>query len=120
MQEIFQRTMRSRLESFKSAKMGVAPPKHITKHPKKEQQQKVRRSKETDVDLEPGWAPGRHRFSPSRADVLTGKHCCPQTPAEKSRSYHSGDEGVLFHLEHTLGSLAGRSHGDAPALFSRF
>uniref|UniRef100_H3CAB9 Sodium/hydrogen exchanger n=1 Tax=Tetraodon nigroviridis TaxID=99883 RepID=H3CAB9_TETNG len=65
-QEIFQRTMRSRLESFKSAKMGVAPPKHITKHPKKEQQQKVRRSKETDVDLEPGWAPGRHRFSPSR------------------------------------------------------
>lgn len=44
-QEIFQRTMRSRLESFKSAKMGVAPPKHITKHPKKEQQQKVRGSK---------------------------------------------------------------------------
>uniref|UniRef100_A0A671Z2W2 Sodium/hydrogen exchanger n=1 Tax=Sparus aurata TaxID=8175 RepID=A0A671Z2W2_SPAAU len=29
-------TMRSRLESFKSAKMGVAPPKHITKHPKKD------------------------------------------------------------------------------------
>uniref|UniRef100_A0A674MC10 Sodium/hydrogen exchanger n=1 Tax=Takifugu rubripes TaxID=31033 RepID=A0A674MC10_TAKRU len=41
-QEIFQRTMRSRLESFKSAKMGVAPPKHITKHPKKDQPQKVR------------------------------------------------------------------------------
>uniref|UniRef100_A0A3Q3WLF2 Sodium/hydrogen exchanger n=1 Tax=Mola mola TaxID=94237 RepID=A0A3Q3WLF2_MOLML len=39
-QEIFQRTMRSRLESFKSAKMGVAPPKHITKHPKKDHQQK--------------------------------------------------------------------------------
>uniref|UniRef100_A0A8C7I5V3 Sodium/hydrogen exchanger n=1 Tax=Oncorhynchus kisutch TaxID=8019 RepID=A0A8C7I5V3_ONCKI len=30
-QEIFQRTMRSRLESFKSAKMGVAPPKKISK-----------------------------------------------------------------------------------------
>nr|XP_019959927.1 PREDICTED: sodium/hydrogen exchanger 3-like [Paralichthys olivaceus] len=41
-QEIFQRTMRSRLESFKSAKMGVAPPKKITKHKQKEQQQKVR------------------------------------------------------------------------------
>uniref|UniRef100_A0A3Q3X8L0 Sodium/hydrogen exchanger n=1 Tax=Mola mola TaxID=94237 RepID=A0A3Q3X8L0_MOLML len=43
-QEIFQRTMRSRLESFKSAKMGVAPPKHITKHPKKDHQQKVKAS----------------------------------------------------------------------------
>uniref|UniRef100_A0A7N6B103 Sodium/hydrogen exchanger n=1 Tax=Anabas testudineus TaxID=64144 RepID=A0A7N6B103_ANATE len=40
-QEIFQRTMRSRLESFKSAKMGVSPPKPITKHTKKDQQQKV-------------------------------------------------------------------------------
>uniref|UniRef100_A0AAQ5Z3Q5 Sodium/hydrogen exchanger n=1 Tax=Amphiprion ocellaris TaxID=80972 RepID=A0AAQ5Z3Q5_AMPOC len=40
-QEVFQRTMRSRLESFKSAKMGVAPPKSLSKHPKKEQQQKV-------------------------------------------------------------------------------
>uniref|UniRef100_A0A3Q0SQE4 Sodium/hydrogen exchanger n=1 Tax=Amphilophus citrinellus TaxID=61819 RepID=A0A3Q0SQE4_AMPCI len=37
-QEIFQRTMRNRLESFKSAKMGVTPPKTITKHTKKEQQ----------------------------------------------------------------------------------
>uniref|UniRef100_A0A671LYM9 Sodium/hydrogen exchanger n=1 Tax=Sinocyclocheilus anshuiensis TaxID=1608454 RepID=A0A671LYM9_9TELE len=35
-QEIFQRTMRSRLESFKSAKMGVNPAKKITKHHKKE------------------------------------------------------------------------------------
>uniref|UniRef100_A0A3B4TY56 Sodium/hydrogen exchanger n=1 Tax=Seriola dumerili TaxID=41447 RepID=A0A3B4TY56_SERDU len=43
-QEIFQRTMRSRLESFKSAKMGVAPPKTISKHTKKEPQQKVRAS----------------------------------------------------------------------------
>lgn len=33
-QEIFQRTMRNRLESFKSAKMGVTPAKKITKHPK--------------------------------------------------------------------------------------
>uniref|UniRef100_A0A665VWE0 Sodium/hydrogen exchanger n=1 Tax=Echeneis naucrates TaxID=173247 RepID=A0A665VWE0_ECHNA len=35
-QEIFQRTMRNRLESFKSAKMGVAPPKTISKHTKKD------------------------------------------------------------------------------------
>ncbi|KAK2830657.1 hypothetical protein Q5P01_018588 [Channa striata] len=40
-QEIFQRTMRSRLESFKSAKMGVSPPKPITKHAKKDQQHKM-------------------------------------------------------------------------------
>uniref|UniRef100_A0A6Q2YT61 Sodium/hydrogen exchanger n=1 Tax=Esox lucius TaxID=8010 RepID=A0A6Q2YT61_ESOLU len=40
-QEIFQRTMRSRLESFKSAKMGVAQPKKITKHSKKDQTEKA-------------------------------------------------------------------------------
>ncbi|XP_005811860.1 sodium/hydrogen exchanger 3-like isoform X1 [Xiphophorus maculatus] len=40
-QEIFQRTMRSRLESFKSGKMGVAPPKTITKHTKREPQTKM-------------------------------------------------------------------------------
>ncbi|XP_069372801.1 sodium/hydrogen exchanger 3-like isoform X2 [Paralichthys olivaceus] len=47
-QEIFQRTMRSRLESFKSAKMGVAPPKKITKHKQKEQQQKMSNGKTPD------------------------------------------------------------------------
>ncbi|XP_056335790.1 sodium/hydrogen exchanger 3.2 [Danio aesculapii] len=36
MQEIFQRTMRNRLESFKSAKMGVNPAKKVSKHPKKD------------------------------------------------------------------------------------
>ncbi|XP_005943632.1 sodium/hydrogen exchanger 3 [Haplochromis burtoni] len=40
-QEIFQRTMRNRLESFKSAKMGVSPPKTIVKYSKKEQQEKI-------------------------------------------------------------------------------
>lgn len=40
-QEIFQRTMRSRLESFKSTKMGVTPGKKINKHPKIEPNQKV-------------------------------------------------------------------------------
>ncbi|XP_028316929.1 sodium/hydrogen exchanger 3 isoform X2 [Gouania willdenowi] len=47
-QEIFQRTMRSRLESFKSAKMGVAPPKTISKHAKKDQQQKMPNGKSLD------------------------------------------------------------------------
>ncbi|CAN9503547.1 unnamed protein product [Ophioblennius macclurei] len=47
-QEIFQRTVRSRLESFKSAKMGVAPPKTISKHTKKEQQQKLPNGKSLD------------------------------------------------------------------------
>ncbi|KAM6899601.1 sodium/hydrogen exchanger 3-like [Xenentodon cancila] len=45
-QEIFQRTMRSRLESFKSAKMGVAPSKKISKHTKKEQQKRHIRNEE--------------------------------------------------------------------------
>ncbi|KAK7124523.1 hypothetical protein R3I94_018783 [Phoxinus phoxinus] len=40
MQEIFQRTMRSRLESFKSAKMGVNPAKKLSKHPKKDSSHK--------------------------------------------------------------------------------
>ncbi|XP_036423226.1 sodium/hydrogen exchanger 3-like isoform X2 [Colossoma macropomum] len=47
-QEIFQRTMRTRLESFKSAKMGVTPAKKITKHPKKEPSQKMSNGKSTD------------------------------------------------------------------------
>ncbi|KAM7384622.1 hypothetical protein PAMA_011804 [Pampus argenteus] len=47
-QEIFQRTMRNRLESFKSAKMGVAPPKTISKHPKKDQLQKMPNGKSVD------------------------------------------------------------------------
>uniref|UniRef100_A0A3Q3FS02 Sodium/hydrogen exchanger n=1 Tax=Labrus bergylta TaxID=56723 RepID=A0A3Q3FS02_9LABR len=46
-QEIFQRTMRSRLESFKSTKMGVAPPKTISKHTKKDQQQKFSEASES-------------------------------------------------------------------------
>ncbi|KAG7219429.1 hypothetical protein INR49_009263 [Caranx melampygus] len=50
-QEIFQRTMRNRLESFKSAKMGVAPPKTISKHTKKEQQQKMSNGKSGDKDF---------------------------------------------------------------------
>ncbi|KAM8840281.1 sodium/hydrogen exchanger 3.1 isoform 2-T2 [Spinachia spinachia] len=47
-QEIFQRTMRNRLESFKCAKMGVAQPKKISKHAKKDQQQKVPNGESTN------------------------------------------------------------------------
>ncbi|XP_055081287.1 sodium/hydrogen exchanger 3-like isoform X1 [Periophthalmus magnuspinnatus] len=47
-QEIFQRTMRNRLESFKSGKMGVTPPKTITKHSKKDTQQKMPNGKSMD------------------------------------------------------------------------
>ncbi|XP_038581710.1 sodium/hydrogen exchanger 3-like [Micropterus salmoides] len=47
-QEIFQRTMMNRLESFKSAKMGVAPLKMITKHTKKDQQKKMPNGKSMD------------------------------------------------------------------------
>ncbi|XP_038822205.1 sodium/hydrogen exchanger 3-like [Salvelinus namaycush] len=47
-QEIFQRTMMSRLESFKSAKIGVTPPKKITNHLKKDQPQKMPNGKSTD------------------------------------------------------------------------
>ncbi|XP_076864120.1 sodium/hydrogen exchanger 3.1 isoform X2 [Brachyhypopomus gauderio] len=47
-QEIFQRTMRSRLESFKSAKMGVTPAKKITKHPKKDPNHKMSNGKTPD------------------------------------------------------------------------
>ncbi|XP_063041114.1 sodium/hydrogen exchanger 3-like [Engraulis encrasicolus] len=46
-QEIFQRTMRSRLDSFKSAKMGAAPAKRITKHPPK---QKMANGKHIDAN----------------------------------------------------------------------
>uniref|UniRef100_A0A3Q2YWW7 Sodium/hydrogen exchanger n=1 Tax=Hippocampus comes TaxID=109280 RepID=A0A3Q2YWW7_HIPCM len=40
-EEIFQRTMRNRLESFKSAKMGIAP-KTVAKYPKKLHDHKVK------------------------------------------------------------------------------
>ncbi|XP_062841517.1 sodium/hydrogen exchanger 3.2 [Trichomycterus rosablanca] len=65
-QEIFQRTMRSRLESFKSAKMGVAPGKKINKHPKKEPVQKVPNGKTTDESK--GYPYGDEDFEFSEAD----------------------------------------------------
>ncbi|KAM6974670.1 sodium/hydrogen exchanger 3-like [Tautogolabrus adspersus] len=46
--EILQRTMRSRIESLQSAKMSAAPPKTITKHTKKDQQQKMSNGKSMD------------------------------------------------------------------------
>uniref|UniRef100_A0AAQ4Q8Q2 Sodium/hydrogen exchanger n=1 Tax=Gasterosteus aculeatus aculeatus TaxID=481459 RepID=A0AAQ4Q8Q2_GASAC len=70
-QEIFQRTMRNRLESFKSAKMGVSPPKKISKHTKKDQQQKVPNGKSTEN--------GKRYFSGDEGCMI-GNVCIPLTP----------------------------------------
>ncbi|XP_027142610.1 sodium/hydrogen exchanger 3 isoform X3 [Larimichthys crocea] len=69
-QEIFQRTMRSRLESFKSAKMGVAPPKHITKHTKKDQLQKMPNGK--SLDKSRSYHSGDEDFEFSEGDSASG------------------------------------------------
>ncbi|XP_077405362.1 sodium/hydrogen exchanger 3-like isoform X1 [Vanacampus margaritifer] len=69
-QEIFQRTMRSRLESFKSAKMGVAPPKTISKHQKKDQQQKMSSKKSTDKSK--SYHSGDEDFEFSEGDSASG------------------------------------------------
>ncbi|XP_037651629.1 sodium/hydrogen exchanger 3-like isoform X2 [Sebastes umbrosus] len=69
-QEIFQRTMRSRLESFKSGKMGVAPPKTITKHSKKDQQQKMPNGKSTDRSK--SYYSGDEDFEFSEGDNASG------------------------------------------------
>ncbi|XP_058474351.1 sodium/hydrogen exchanger 3-like isoform X2 [Solea solea] len=69
-QEIFQRTMRSRLESFKSTKMGVAPPKTISKHSKKDQQQKMANGK--PMDKTKSSHSGDEDFEFSEADSASG------------------------------------------------
>ncbi|XP_023152153.2 sodium/hydrogen exchanger 3 isoform X3 [Amphiprion ocellaris] len=69
-QEVFQRTMRSRLESFKSAKMGVAPPKSLSKHPKKEQQQKMSNGK--SLDKTRSYYSGDEDFEFSEGDSASG------------------------------------------------
>ncbi|XP_035649458.1 sodium/hydrogen exchanger 3 [Oncorhynchus keta] len=69
-QEIFQRTMRSRLESFKSAKMGVAPPKKISKHLKKDQPQKMPNGKSTDNSKSHAY--GDEDFEFSEGDSASG------------------------------------------------
>ncbi|CAJ1082798.1 sodium/hydrogen exchanger 3.1 isoform X1 [Xyrichtys novacula] len=69
-QEIFQRTMRSRLESFKSAKMGVAPPKPISKHTKKDQQQKMPNGK--SLEKSRSYYSGDEDFEFSEGDSASG------------------------------------------------
>ncbi|KAM6974361.1 sodium/hydrogen exchanger 3-like [Tautogolabrus adspersus] len=69
-QEIFQRTMRSRLESFKSTKMGVTPPKTITKHTKKDQQQKMSNGK--SMDKSKSYYSGDEDFEFSEGDNASG------------------------------------------------
>ncbi|TMS17951.1 Sodium/hydrogen exchanger 3 [Larimichthys crocea] len=62
--------MRSRLESFKSAKMGVAPPKHITKHTKKDQLQKMPNGK--SLDKSRSYHSGDEDFEFSEGDSASG------------------------------------------------
>nr|UVJ88519.1 NHE3 [Rachycentron canadum]WRO44051.1 sodium/hydrogen exchanger 3 [Rachycentron canadum] len=69
-QEIFQRTMRSRLESFKSAKMGVAPPKTISKHTKKDQHHKMSNGK--SLDKSKSYHSGDEDFEFSEGDSASG------------------------------------------------
>ncbi|XP_040908545.1 sodium/hydrogen exchanger 3-like [Toxotes jaculatrix] len=69
-QEIFQRTMRNRLESFKSAKMGVAPPKTITKYTKKDTQQKMPNGK--SLDKSRSYHSGDEDFEFSEGDSACG------------------------------------------------
>uniref|UniRef100_A0A665VVY9 Sodium/hydrogen exchanger n=1 Tax=Echeneis naucrates TaxID=173247 RepID=A0A665VVY9_ECHNA len=69
-QEIFQRTMRNRLESFKSAKMGVAPPKTISKHTKKDQPQKMANGKSQDKSR--SYQSGDEDFEFSEGDSASG------------------------------------------------
>ncbi|XP_068616319.1 sodium/hydrogen exchanger 3-like, partial [Brachionichthys hirsutus] len=69
-QEIFQRMMRSRLESFKSAKMGVAPPKHISRLSRKDQQQTV--PNETSMDKAKCYHSGDEDFEFSERDSACG------------------------------------------------
>ncbi|KAM4539525.1 sodium/hydrogen exchanger 3-like [Odontesthes bonariensis] len=73
-QEIFQRTMRSRLESFKSAKMGVAIPKTLSKHTKREQQQKMPNGKNKshhsgDEDFEFSEGESASGYDPYRTSI---------------------------------------------------
>uniref|UniRef100_A0A8C6T648 Sodium/hydrogen exchanger n=1 Tax=Neogobius melanostomus TaxID=47308 RepID=A0A8C6T648_9GOBI len=68
-QEIFQRTMRNRLESFKSAKLGVAPPKPITKHPRKDTQKKMPNGKSTEKR---SYYSGDEDFEFSEGDSASG------------------------------------------------
>ncbi|XP_062385977.1 sodium/hydrogen exchanger 3-like isoform X2 [Sardina pilchardus] len=71
-QEIFQRTMRSRLESFKSAKMGVTPGKIITKHPQKDRQQKMANGNPTDRSKNHPYGDEDFEFSVSEGDSASG------------------------------------------------
>ncbi|KAL2079970.1 hypothetical protein ACEWY4_023763 [Coilia grayii] len=71
-QEIFQRTMRSRLESFKSAKTGVAPAKKITKLPQKERQQKMANGRPIDRSQSYPYGDEDFEFSASEGDNASG------------------------------------------------
>ncbi|CAL8298963.1 unnamed protein product [Lota lota] len=64
-QEIFQRTMRTRLESFKAAKSGVAPANKITRDPKNDNVHKTANGKTIDRDRSRPYSDADFDFSES-------------------------------------------------------
>ncbi|XP_013881125.1 sodium/hydrogen exchanger 3 [Austrofundulus limnaeus] len=86
--EIFQRTMKSRLESFKSGKMGVAPPKTITKHSKKDQQPKMLNGKNKS------YLSGDEDFEFSEGDSASGYD--PSVPSRLNYRPGAGIENPAF------------------------
>ncbi|XP_056254970.1 sodium/hydrogen exchanger 3-like isoform X2 [Seriola aureovittata] len=93
-QEIFQRTMRSRLESFKSAKMGVAPPKTISKHTKKEPQQKMPNGK--SLDKSKSYHSGDEDFGFSEGDSASGYDAPGSFPMRVTYRAGAGIENPAF------------------------
>uniref|UniRef100_A0A3Q0SME1 Sodium/hydrogen exchanger n=1 Tax=Amphilophus citrinellus TaxID=61819 RepID=A0A3Q0SME1_AMPCI len=96
-QEIFQRTMRNRLESFKSAKMGVTPPKTITKHTKKEQQ-KMPNGK--SMDKKKSSYSGDEDFEFSEGDSASGYGpSCTPFPMRATNRTGAGIDNPAFMLD---------------------
>uniref|UniRef100_A0A665VWT9 Sodium/hydrogen exchanger n=1 Tax=Echeneis naucrates TaxID=173247 RepID=A0A665VWT9_ECHNA len=104
-QEIFQRTMRNRLESFKSAKMGVAPPKTISKHTKKDQPQKMANGKSQDKSR--SYQSGDEDFEFSEGDSASGYNASGSSfPMRVTYRAGAGIENPAFMAELDSGMVA--------------
>uniref|UniRef100_A0AAQ4RTD3 Sodium/hydrogen exchanger n=1 Tax=Gasterosteus aculeatus aculeatus TaxID=481459 RepID=A0AAQ4RTD3_GASAC len=120
-QEIFQRTMRNRLESFKSAKMGVSPPKKISKHTKKDQQQKVPNGKSTENGKRyfSGDEAGGKREPPSCIPPWLAEYDAgPVAPSQRAQlrlPWTPSDLGRLAPLRISTRSNDSFAQADAPA-----
>nr|XP_020497903.1 sodium/hydrogen exchanger 3-like [Labrus bergylta] len=69
-QEILQRTMRSRIESLQSSRMSTPSPKMITRHTKKDQQHKMSNGK--SMDKSKSYFSGDEDFEFSEGDNASG------------------------------------------------